>query len=294
MKVAIVGTGNIGTDLLEKLRRSRELEVALFAGIDRASPGLARADSYGVPTAVDGADSVLAQADDIELVFEATSAAVHRTNAPRYAAAGLTAIDLTPAKLGPAIVPAVNGDDAGSELNVSLTTCGGQATIPIVAALARIAHVDYAEIVSTISSVSAGPGTRQNIDEFTYTTAAALQTVGGARRGKAIIILNPADPPILMRNSISALVPEHADTHALAVSVEQMARDVSWYVPGYRVKAGPEFDRLESGHLRVSVSLEVAGAGDFLPAYAGNLDIMTSAAVAVGERLARARAGVPA
>jgi acetaldehyde dehydrogenase len=286
MRVAIVGTGNIGSDLLEKLRRSDTFEVAIFAGIDPDSPGLSRARGYGVPTSTNGIEAVLELADSIDLVYEATSAAVHRANAPRYEAAGLTVVDLTPAKLGPAVVPAVNIQLAFDAPNVNLTTCGGQATVPMVAAVRQVSPVEYAEIVSTVASNSAGPGTRQNIDEFTQTTADALRTVGGADAGKAIIILNPADPPILMRNTVFCIVPGSADRAAIEESVREMVARVQEYVPGYRLVAGPEFDELDDGRTKTSVFLEVTGAGDFLPPYAGNLDIMTAAAVAVGEQLA--------
>jgi len=289
MRVAIVGTGNIGTDLLEKLRRVPELELALFAGIDPDSPGIARARAYGVPVSTEGADAVLGLEEPVDLVFEATSAAVHRATAPRYAEAGLQVLDLTPAKLGPSVVPAVGMQHALDAPNLSLTTCGGQATVPIVAAIASAAPVEYAEIVSTVASASAGPGTRQNIDEFTRTTATALEQVGGAARGKAIIILNPADPPILMRNTVLCLVPAGADRDAILGAVSEMVGRVQAYVPGYRAVAGPVFDEVDGERLEVSVFLEVTGAGDFLPEYAGNLDIMTAAAVAVGRRLAGTR-----
>ncbi len=286
MRVAIVGTGNIGTDLLEKLRRVPELEIAIFAGIDPDSAGIARARGYGIPVSTDGADAVLALDDPVDLVFEATSAGVHVATAPRYAEAGIPVVDLTPAKLGPAVVPAVGLDGVDGAPNVNLTTCGGQATVPIVAAVASQAPVEYAEIVSTVASRSAGPGTRSNIDEFTRTTAGALESIGGAERGKAIIILNPADPPILMRNTVFCLVPADADTDAIAAAIEEMAERVQAYVPGYRVVAEPVFDELDDGRVKVSTFLEVTGAGDFLPEYAGNLDIMTAAAVAVARRLA--------
>ena len=286
MRVAIVGTGNIGTDLLEKLRRARGLEIAMFAGIDPESPGIARAREYGVPVSTDGLDAVLGLDDPVDLVYEATSAAIHRASAPRYAGAGLQVVDLTPAKLGPPVVPAVNMSAVGKALNLNLTTCGGQATVPMVSAVNAVVPVQYAEIVSTVSSASAGPGTRQNIDEFTRTTASALVEVGGASRGKAIIILNPADPPILMKNSVFCLVQGGTDCDLIAASVQEMAARVKGYVPGYRISAGPVFDEFEGGRLKVSIFLEVTGAGDFLPAYAGNLDIMTAAAVAVGECLA--------
>jgi acetaldehyde dehydrogenase len=289
MRLAIVGTGNIGTDLLEKLRRSAEFEIAMFAGIDPDSPGLARAAAYGVPTSAHGIDAVLSLDDPVELVFEATSAAVHSANAPRYAEAGLQAIDLTPARIGPPVIPAVNIEAIDNAPNVNLTTCGGQATVPIVAAVSEVTKVEYAEIVSTVASCSAGPGTRQNIDEFTQTTASALETIGRAARGKAIIILNPAEPPILMRNTVFCIVPASAAREAVKEAIDRMVARVQAYVRGYAIVAGPEFDELENGRMKVSVFLQVAGAGDFLPQYAGNLDIMTAAAVAVGEQLAARR-----
>lgn len=289
MRVAIVGTGNIGTDLLEKARRSETLEVALFAGIDPASPGLARAKDYGIRTSTRGADAVIDDAETLELVFEATSAAVHRTNAPRYASVGLPVVDLTPAKLGPPVVPAVSVEPALHAENVNLTTCGGQATIPIISAIRKTCEIEYAEIVSTVSSRSAGPGTRQNIDEFTRTTAEGLELVGGAKRGKAIIILNPADPPIMMRNTVFCLVGAKHDAEAVTAAVKEMVARVAEYVPGYRLVAGPEFDSLPDGRTKISVFLEVSGAGDFLPAYAGNLDIMTAAAISVAEGIAKTK-----
>ena len=284
-RVAIVGTGNIGSDLLEKVRRSDSLEVALFAGIDPDSPGIARARERGIPTSVDGAAAVL-ERDDVDLVFEATSAAVHKRNAPDYGQNGLRVIDLTPAKLGVPVVPAVNGDRVADAMNFSLISCGAQATVPIVAAIAGAAEIGYAEIVATIASLSAGPGTRQNIDEFTRTTASALETVGGAERGKAIIILNPASPPIHMRNTVFALVPQAADEESIRRAIRDMEERVRAYVPGYRIVAGPEFDPLPEGGMRVAVAIEVSGAGDSLPPYAGNLDIITAAAVGLAERLA--------
>ena len=287
MRVGIVGTGNIGTDLLEKVRRSELLEPAIFAGIEPDSPGIARARSYGVETSIDGADAVLEMADELGAVYEATSAAVHKLNAPRYEQVGLLAIDLTPAKLGPPVVPAVNVEIATDTPNLNLTTCGGQATAPMVAAVSEATDISYAEIVSTIASASAGPGTRQNIDEFTQTTAGALEAIGDARRGKAIIILNPAEPPMLMRNAVMCIVGDDSDPEAIVTSIRRMASVVQGYVPGYRIAAGPDVDTdFDAGLFKVSVFLEVTGAGDFLPPYAGNLDIMTASAVAVGERLA--------
>jgi acetaldehyde dehydrogenase len=290
MRVAVVGTGNIGTDLLEKLRRAPGLEIALFAGIDPESPGIARARRYGLPVSTNGIDAVLGLDEPVDLVYDATSAAVHRAAAPRYMQAGLQVVDLTPAKLGPAVVPAVNLEEVGHAPNVNLTTCGGQATVPMVAAVGAVAPLEYSEIVSTVASASAGPGTRQNIDEFTRTTAAALEQVGGAQLGKAIIILNPATPPVLMRNTVFCLVPADADRGAIIEAVERMAAHVRSYVPGYSITAGPVFDEVDDERLTVSIFLEVTGAGDFLPPYAGNLDIMTAAAVAVGQRLAEAKA----
>jgi acetaldehyde dehydrogenase len=287
LRVAVVGTGNIGTDLMQKVLRSPSLELRMFAGVDPDSPGIARARRAGVPVSIEGVEAVLALADELDMVYEATSSRVHVAHAPRYETAGLLAVDLTPAKLGPPVVPAVNVEAARDATNLSLTTCGGQATAPVVAAVSRVTPVEYAEIVSTIASASAGPGTRQNIDEFTRTTAGALETIGGAARGKAIIILNPADPPLLMRNAVMCLVGGDADREAIEASVHEMAETVRAYVPGYRVVAGPDIDTdREDGLQKVSVFLEVKGAGDFLPAYAGNLDIITAAAVAVGERLA--------
>jgi acetaldehyde dehydrogenase len=291
-RIAIVGTGNIGTDLLEKARLSSELEIALFTGIDRDSPGIKRAESYGVPTSTEGATAISELEDPVDFVFEATSAAIHLENIPFYEQLGVTAIDLTPAKAGPGVIPSVNLEKARGCQNINLITCGGQATVPMVAAVSSVSAVDYAEIVSTVSSASAGPGTRQNIDEFTLTTARALEEVGGAGRGKAIIVLNPAEPPILMRNTVFCLVSD-ADETAIVKAVEAMAARVRAYVPGYRIVSGPEFDRREGGVL-VSIFLEVSGAGDFLPPYAGNLDIMTAAAVAVGEALSRDKAQVQA
>jgi acetaldehyde dehydrogenase len=286
IRVAIVGTGNIGTDLMEKILKSEALELAMFAGIDPASTGIAQAVEHGVPISTDGIEGVLSMPDQVELVFEATSAAVHRANASRYAEAGLQVVDLTPAKLGPSVVPAVGIEGLERSPNVNMITCGGQATVPIVSAVNSVTPVFYAEIVSSIASRSAGPGTRQNIDEFTVTTAAALESVGGAAKGKAIIILNPADPPVLMRNTVHCSIDSSADPKRIEEAVRAMVAEVQGYVPGYRLVAGPEFD--ETGE-EVSVFLEVTGAGDFLPDYAGNLDIMTAAAVAVGERLAAAR-----
>ncbi|HYH50911.1 MAG TPA: acetaldehyde dehydrogenase (acetylating) [Acidimicrobiia bacterium] len=279
----ILGTGNIGTDLMAKLLRSEVLEIAGVVGIDPASEGLARAREAGLVASAEGIDWLLAAASPSTIVFDATSAAAHRVHAPRLAEAGLRSIDLTPAKLGPSVVPVVNLDDHLDAGEINLITCGGQATIPIVAAVARVTDVPYAEMISAVASASAGPGTRANIDEFTRATARGLEEIGGAARGKAIIVLNPADPPILMRNTVFCALGTDVDQAAVVRSIETMVAEVATYVPGYRLTTEPVFD---DG--RVSVFLEVTGAGDFLPAYAGNLDIMTAAAVRVGEELARA------
>jgi acetaldehyde dehydrogenase len=278
----ILGSGNIATDLLAKLLRSDLLEVIGMAGIDPASEGLARARAVGVQTSAAGVDWLVDHAPAGAIVFDATSAAAHRAHAPRLAEAGLRSIDLTPAKLGPAVVPVVNLDDHLDAPDVNLITCGGQATIPIVHAVARATPVPYAEIVSTVASASAGPGTRQNIDEFTDATARGLEEIGGAERGKAIIILNPADPPVLMRNTVFCELGAGADEETVAESIASMATEVAAYVPGFRLTTDPVFEEC-----RVAVFLEVTGAGDYLPTYAGNLDIMTAAATRVGEELAR-------
>lgn len=294
LPVAVVGSGNIGTDLVGKLLRSPVLEPRLLVGIDPASDGLRRARRWGVEATADGVEALLGSIPrtGIRLVFEATSARVHAAHAPRYVEAGLTAIDLTPASVGPAVVPPVNLADNLGHPNLNLITCGGQATIPVVAAVRRVAPVPYAEIVSTIASRSAGPGTRANIDEFTLTTARGLETIGGAERGKAIIILNPAEPPILMRNTVYCALPAGADRGAVSAAVRAMAAEVAAYVPGYRVKGitfddGPFATPGGEAAGRVTVLLEVTGNGDYLPRFAGNLDIMTATAVRVGETLAR-------
>ena len=279
-KVAILGPGHIGADLMCKVLRSNVLELSLMAGIVPESEGLARAAALGIPTTAEGIGPIL-ERDDIRLVFDSTGAKSHLEHAPLLKKAGKIAIDLTPAAVGPYVVPAVNINEHFDSPNINLVTCGGQATIPIVAAVGRVAPVAYAEIVATISSKSAGPGTRQNIDEFTKTTARGVEQVGGARHGKALIILNPADPPIMMRNTIYCEMDEAVDEEAIRDSVDQMVQAVRAYVPGYRLRVPP----LVKGRL-VTTMIEVEGAGDHLPKYSGNLDIITAAAVGVAERFA--------
>jgi acetaldehyde dehydrogenase len=305
-KVAIIGSGNIGTDLMIKvMRTSQHLEMAAMVGIDPNSDGLARADRLGIATTAAGVDGLIALDgfDQIDIVFDATSAKAHQHNAGRLQPLGKRMIDLTPAAIGPYVVPAVNLTDHLDAPNVNMVTCGGQATIPVVAAVSRVVPVAYAEIVASIASKSAGPGTRANIDEFTETTSAAIVEVGGARRGKAIIILNPAEPPLIMRDTVFCLVdaPDPAVHDEIRTSVEKMVADVAAYVPGYRLKqqvqlsaipADQPVETLTDGTRpthQVSVFLEVEGAAHYLPAYAGNLDIMTSAGLQVAERIAAAK-----
>ena len=303
-KVAIIGPGNIGTDLMFKVMRlSSNLEMGAMVGIDPASDGLRRAAGLGIPTTHEGVDGLIAMDgfEDIEIVFDATSAKAHVANAAKLAAYGKKLVDLTPAAVGPYVVPPVNLDaHLQDEVeNVNLVTCGGQATIPIVAAISRVTPVPYAEIVASIASKSAGPGTRANIDEFTETTTAGIEKVGGAQRGKAIIILNPAEPPLIMRDTVLALIGE-ADHDAIRASVDDMVANVQEYVPGYRLKQQVQFTEIPQGEpvhtllpkgsakvtTKVTVFLEVEGAAMYLPAYAGNLDIMTSAAMRVAETIA--------
>jgi acetaldehyde dehydrogenase len=291
VQAAIVGSGNIGTDLMYKLLRSDWVEPRYMVGVDPDSKGLAHARRLGLEATHEGVDWLLQGSEPPALVFEATSAYIHRDNAPRYEDAGIRAVDLTPAAVGPFVVPPVNLVEHINRTNVNMVTCGGQATIPMVHAVSRVVDVAYGEIVATVSSVSAGPGTRQNIDEFTRTTARGVEVLGGARRGKAIIILNPADPPIMMRDTIFCALPDDADRDKVDRSIRQMVETVQGYVPGYRLRADPQFDDVpdEAGGTtgRVAVFIEVEGAGDFLPPYAGNLDIMTAAAAKVGDEIAR-------
>jgi len=295
---AIVGSGNIGTDLMFKLLRSEVLEPRYMIGIDAKSEGLALAREHGVEAVAEGVDWLLASPDRPEIVFEATSAYAHVANAPRYRDAGIRVVDLTPAAVGPYVIPVVNLSEHVDEMNVNMVTCGGQATIPMVHAVSRVVAVPYAEIVATVASRSAGPGTRANIDEFTRTTSSAVEVLGGAARGKAIIILNPAEPPLMMRDTIFCQIPddlEPADHDAIAASIDDVAARVQQYVPGYRLRQRPQFDAAVPGRpARVAIFIEVEGAGDYLPPYSGNLDIMTAAATKVGEEIARHLMGVSA
>ncbi|MGN6609923.1 MAG: acetaldehyde dehydrogenase (acetylating) [Jatrophihabitans sp.] len=312
VKVAVIGSGNIGTDLMIKvLRRSDVLEMGAMVGIDPDSDGLARARRLGVPTTDRGVDGLIALPgfDEIAIVFDATSARAHVANAAKLAPYGKKLVDLTPAAIGPYVVPLVNLDQhlADDVANVNMVTCGGQATIPMVHAIARVTPVPYAEIVASIASRSAGPGTRANIDEFTETTAHAIEAVGGAGRGKAVIVLNPAEPPLIMRDTVLCLIGD-ADHDAIRASVAEMAASVAEYVPGYRLKQEVQFTPVPEGEpvhtllpdgagpvvTKVTVFLEVEGAADYLPAYAGNLDIMTSAAVRVAERIVTDTVRAPA
>ena len=285
IKCALIGSGNIGTDLLYKLQRSDILEPVWMVGIDADSDGLARAKALGLKTTSEGIDGLIPhiESDEIKIAFDATSAYVHAANSAKVNEKGVLMIDLTPAAIGPFCVPPVNlRQPDSSVLNVNMVTCGGQATIPMVAAVSRVQAVEYGEIVATVSSKSVGPGTRQNIDEFTRTTSGAVERVGGAKKGKAIIIINPAEPPLLMRDTIHCLTEDEPDQAAITESVHQMIAEVQKYVPGYTLKNGPVFDGR-----KVSIFLEVEGLGDYLPKYAGNLDIMTAAAARTAEMFAQ-------
>lgn len=285
INAALIGSGNIGTDLMFKALRSTKINPLWMVGIDPKSDGLAKAREHGLKTTDTGIDGLLAHVnkDNVRIAFDATSAYVHKENARKLRELGVVVIDLTPAAIGPYCVPPVNlANHAGRrEMNVNMVSCGGQATIPMVAAISRVQPVTYGEIVATVASKSAGPGTRKNIDEFTRTTASGIEKVGGAQRGKAIIILNPAEPPLIMRDTVHCLTQTTPDQRKITESVHAMLAEVQKYVPGYQLKNGPIFD----GN-RVSVYLEVAGLGDYLPKYAGNLDIMTAAALRTGEMLA--------
>lgn len=285
IKCALIGPGNIGTDLLAKLQRSPLLEPVWMVGIDPASDGLQRAREMGLKTTADGVDGLLphVEADDIRIAFDATSAYVHAENSRKLNALGVRMIDLTPAAIGPFCVPSVNLKDQlrDAPMNVNMVTCGGQATIPMVAAVSQVQAVAYGEIVATVASRSVGPGTRRNIDEFTRTTAGAVEQVGGAARGKAIIIVNPAEPPLIMRDTVHCLTEDAPDQAAITASVHRMIAEVQKYVPGYKLVNGPVFEGR-----RVSIYLEVEGLGDYLPKYAGNLDIMTAAAARTAELFA--------
>ncbi len=285
IKAAIIGPGNIGTDLLMKTMRSEVIEPVWMVGVVADSPGLARAQDLGLKTTADGVDGMLAtmNEDGVQICFDATSAYVHAENSRKVNEQGAVMIDLTPAAIGPFCVPPVNLADAVAQkaMNVNMVTCGGQATIPMVAAVSRVQNVAYGEIVATVSSKSAGPGTRKNIDEFTRTTSRGIEVIGGADSGKAIIIINPAEPPLMMRDTIHCLTTETPDEEAITQSVHDMIAEVRKYVPGYTLKNGPVFD----GN-RVSIYMEVEGLGDFLPKYAGNLDIMTAAGLRTAEMYA--------
>ena len=304
-KAAIIGSGNIGTDLMMKLLRSDVLELAALVGIDPGSEGLALARKHGIETTDKGIDGLVAMAafKDISIVFDATSAKAHLRHDEVLRKHGKRVVDLTPAAIGPFVVPVVNMDEHINEPNANMVTCGGQATIPMVAAVSSVSHVRYAEIVASVSSRSAGPGTRANIDEFTRTTARGVEVVGGADKGKAIIILNPAEPPMIMRDTVFTLC-DTVDTAKIEESVKAMVADVQKYVPGYRLKQELQFERFGANRpikipgygefegVKTAIYLEVEGAGDYLPPYAGNLDIMTAAALATGELIgARLSAG---
>lgn len=290
LRAVIIGPGNIGTDLLMKMKRSDWVEPAWMVGIDPTSEGLKRAKEMGLKTTAEGVDGMLdaVEEDDIRVAFDATSAYAHAENSLKLNEKGVLMVDLTPAAIGPYCIPPVNLADhaAKLEMNVNMVTCGGQATIPMVAAVSRVQPVAYGEIVASVASRSIGPGTRKNIDEFTQTTARAIEKVGGAKKGKAIIIVNPAEPPLLMRDTVHVLTETAPDQEAITKSVHEMVAEVKKYVPGYKLVNGPVFD----GN-RVSIFLEVEGLGDFLPKYAGNLDIMTSAALRTAEMFAQEIAG---
>jgi acetaldehyde/propanal dehydrogenase len=283
IKCALIGSGNIGTDLMYKLKRSPVLEPVWMIGIDPESEGLSRARDMGLKTAADGVDGVLPHlaADGVQIAFDATSAYVHKENSDKMNAHGVFMVDLTPAAIGPLCVPPVNLDELAETMNVNMISCAGQATIPIVYGVSRVQSVDYAEIIASLASKSIGPGTRANLDEFTYTTSSAVCEVGGARRGKALCIINPAEPPMIMRNTIYCMTDDEPDQKRITESLMEMIGKVEQYVPGYKLVNGPVFE----GN-KVGVFMEVAGLGDYLPTYAGNLDIMTAAACRTAEMYA--------
>lgn len=281
-KVGIIGSGNIGTDLMYKIERCEHLEMSVMVGIDPDSEGLKRARDRGYETIDSGIDGLLARPELVDIVYDATTAKAHKLHSEKLIALGKKIVDLTPAAIGPFTVPPVNLKEHLAKSNVNMVTCGGQATIPVVHAINRVVQVEYAEIVATVASKSAGPGTRANIDEFTRTTSKAIEEVGGAKIGKAIIILNPAEPPIIMRDTVHALVKEEGKEQEIIASIEIMAEEVRTYVPGYRLRGKPMFDGK-----KISVFIEVEGAGDFFPPYSGNLDIMTAAAAKVGNEMAK-------
>ena len=282
IKVGVIGPGNIGSDLMYKIFRSKHLEMAMMAGIVE-SEGIKRAKGFGVPTTIEGVDGLIKEGKDIKIVFDATSAAAHlKFNGPKLKENGIVAIDLTPAAIGPYCVPLVNLDKLADEQDINMVTCGGQATIPIVYAVSRVAGAEYAEIIACISSKSAGPGTRANMDEFTETTSKAIEVVGGADKGKAIIVLNPAEPPLMMTNTIHVRVKDKkVPFKKIEKSIMEMVEELKTYVPGYQLRVPPTMD----GD-RVTTIVQVEGQADFLPAYSGNLDIINSAAIAAAEKIA--------
>ncbi len=281
LKVAIIGSGNIGTDLMYKIEKCKNLEMSVMVGIDPHSEGLQRAENRGYHTIETGIDGLVQRPELFDIAFDATTAQAHKQHSEQILALGKRIIDLTPAAIGPFVVPAANLEEHLERRNVNMVTCGGQATIPIVYAINAVSSVAYAEIVATVASKSAGPGTRANIDEFTRTTSRAIEQIGGAKKGKAIIILNPANPPIIMRDTVHVLIEEEGKEQEIIASIEKMVAKVQQYVPGYRMRGKPVFDGK-----KISVFLEVEGAGDFFPTYSGNLDIMTAAAAQVANKMA--------
>jgi acetaldehyde dehydrogenase len=290
-RAAIIGPGNIGTDLLAKLQRSESIEVQYVVGVVE-SDGLQRARSLGIDASAEGLDWLLSRDELPQIGFDATSAKAHRAAAPRLEGAGIVSVDLTPAAVGPLVCPPVNFREHVGAMNINMISCGAQATVPIVHAVSSVVPVAYAEIVASVASKSAGPGTRANIDEFTHTTSRAVRELGGTPRGKAIIVLNPVEPPMIMRDTIFCAIPADADHDAITASVEARVAEVQEYVPGYTLRAEPQFDPPREkwdGNARVTVFIEVLGAGDYLPTYAGTLDIMTASAARVGELVATTR-----